>query len=57
MGIFAVVSNQNEVINTVVWNEDTNWTPPPGCTVIEILDGSTAGVGWTYIDGQFIPPA
>jgi hypothetical protein len=57
MGTHAVVSVQKEVINIIVWDAESGWTPPPDCTVIEIPDGFTAGIGWTYIDGQFIPPA
>lgn len=46
------------VVNTVVWdgvewNGTDGWSPPAGFIAIQ---SDVASIGWTYVDGQFIPP-
>ena len=55
MSNYAIVEN-NLVINTCVWDGTSDWTPPKGTTAIQIPIDSVAGVGYSYIDGQFIAP-
>lgn len=54
---YAVVDADGLVVNVVLWNgEDTDWTPPDGCTLVALPyftedDGYrryTGGIGWTY---------
>lgn len=52
---YAVVDAVGNVINVVLWDGKTNWNPPEGATAIKI-NGSGAGIGWTYKDGGFIRP-
>lgn len=44
------------VVNVVVKDPTGVWQPPEGCTVMDIPEGSTAGIGWRYVDGQWIAP-
>jgi len=52
---YAVIDAVGNVINVVLWDGETDWSPPEGATVIKI-NGSGAGIGWTYKDGDFIQP-
>lgn len=55
MSNYAIVEN-TLVINTCVWDGTSDWTPPEGTTAVQIPVDSVAGVGYSYIDGQFIAP-
>ncbi|NBR24582.1 MAG: hypothetical protein EBU08_12595 [Micrococcales bacterium] len=55
MSTYAVVSDQNKVENVVVWDGESDWTPPPNCSLLEIAEDLCVGIGWTYQDGQFSP--
>lgn len=55
MANYAIVQD-NKVINTCAWDGVTPWTPPEGTQAVEIPEGVVAGVGYSYIDGQFIAP-
>jgi hypothetical protein len=52
---YAVVQD-DVVINVVIWDGGPEWTPPAGCIAVALGD-SGAGIGWGYVNGQFIPPA
>jgi hypothetical protein len=41
-----------EVVNVSLWDGVTPWTPSE--QVVEIPEGVTAGIGWDYIDGEFV---
>jgi hypothetical protein len=41
-----------KVVNVSVWDGETQWTPAE--EVVEIPEGVTAGIGWDYIDGEFV---
>lgn len=44
------------VVNVVVKDPTGQWQPPEGCWVMDIPEGSVAGIGWRYVDGQWIAP-
>jgi hypothetical protein len=44
------------VVNVVVKDPTGVWQPPEGCWVIDIPEGSFAGIGWRYVDGEWIAP-
>lgn len=44
------------VINVVVKDPTGQWQPPEGCWVMDIPEGSTAGIGWQYVDQEWIAP-
>lgn len=50
---YALLDNTNTVINVVEWDGESDWTPPAEHIAIPLLEG---GIGWTFADGQFIPP-
>ncbi|VVM37713.1 hypothetical protein PS619_00118 [Pseudomonas fluorescens] len=55
MRIYAVVNEETGcVVNTVVWDGETDWAPPEGHKAIAT---NVAGIGWIYHDGQFVPPS
>jgi len=54
---YAVInSDTNMVENSIVWDGATPWTPTTGYYIAP-LGESGAGIGWSYIYGQFISPA
>lgn len=55
MANYAIVKD-NKVVNTCAWDGITEWTPPENTQAVEIPDDVVAGVGYDYIDGQFIAP-
>jgi hypothetical protein len=47
-----------KVVNVSLWDEETPYTPDE--ELVKIPEGSTAGIDWDYIDGEFIdnrPPS
>jgi hypothetical protein len=53
---YAIIDSTNTVINVVVWDGKPPWTPPDGCIAVAIPKDSSAGIGGTYVDGEFIAP-
>jgi hypothetical protein len=41
-----------KVINVSLWDGVTHWEPSEN--VVEIPEGVVAGIGWDYIDGEFV---
>ena len=52
--IYAVINSEGLVINAVEWDGSVGWQPPSDCTIQPMTEG---GIGWTYADGAFVPPA
>jgi len=53
---WAVIdSNTNIVVNVVLWDGVSTWSPPEGCIAIQ---SDVAGIGWIYNpdDGSLTPP-
>lgn len=50
---YAVINSTGLVVNAIEWDGITPWTPPEGHIALPLLEG---GIGWTFADGQFIPP-
>jgi len=44
------------VVNIVVWDGGTTWSPPDGQTAIAIEDGVEVGIGYSVVDGKFVAP-
>jgi hypothetical protein len=51
---YAIVDSETNVINIIVWDGLTEWTPPEGCIAVAIPEGNCVGIGAFYIDGEFI---
>lgn len=43
---------EGKIVNVSKWDGQSNWTPNE--EVVEIPEGVIAGIGWDYIDGQFV---
>jgi hypothetical protein len=52
----ALVDTQTNLVDNVIVAPEpgSTWTPPEGHIVVDLV--GEAGIGWKYIDGQFIPP-
>jgi len=57
MARWAMVHEQSGfVANMVEWDGNLKtWKPPPGYIMVEDT-AVVAGPGFTYVDGEFIPP-
>ena len=44
----------NEIINTVLWDGVSDWTPPEGTTAVVAPAG--VGIGWTKSGSNWIAP-
>ncbi|PRF91662.1 hypothetical protein [Burkholderia multivorans] len=52
---YAIVHN-GIVINTIVWDQSTQWSPPAGTVAVIIPEGAYVGVGSTYDGSSFGEP-
>lgn len=50
----AVIDTQTNLVDNIITEPDATWTPPEGHIVVDLIDG--AGIGWAYVNGQFIAP-
>jgi len=55
MATFAVISG-DQISNIIVADNKDEAEQALGVTLIEYTPENPAGIGWTYQDGQFIPP-
>ena len=54
---YAVIFLETNIVeNVIVWDGVTSWEPPAGFYV-QLIGDSRAGIGWTFVNGQFVPPA
>jgi len=64
---YAYYNTTTGLIENVIWLEDDNIGglvnyPPQGYAIVDIPTGgiigtwSMCGIGWSYIDGQFVEP-
>jgi len=51
---YALINQDNLVVNVISWDGKSDWQPPEEFMAVP-LQGE-AGIGWSYIDGQFVPP-
>ena len=42
----------SKVVSVSVWDGESQWQPAE--EVVEIPNGVTAGIGWDYVDGEFV---
>lgn len=52
---YAVIDGNGLIVNTILWDGGSGWTPPDGMTTQPIED-LPVGIGWSYINGEFTPP-
>jgi hypothetical protein len=51
--VWAVIDG-GLVVNTVVWDGVSAWSPPEGTALVCLADYPHVGIGWDYIDGEFV---
>lgn len=51
---YAIIDAANTVINVIIWDGKPSWQPPPNTTAARLTNG--AGIGWSYVNGEFTPP-
>lgn len=51
--VWAVIID-GVVQNTVVWDGVSDWSAPEGAEVVSLDGFEGVGVGWDYVDGQFV---
>ena len=49
-----LIIKDNTVINTVLWDGESDWTAPEGTTAVIAPEG--VGIGWTRVDGEWVAP-
>lgn len=52
---YALIDNQNIVKNVIVWDGESNWTPPEGMTCLNV-ENIECGIDWIYDGSVFIEP-
>jgi hypothetical protein len=52
--MYWAVIKDNLVINTIVWDGVSKWSPPENCEVVPLT--GEAGIGYRYENGEFIEP-
>jgi hypothetical protein len=53
---YAVIDSQTNICeNIVLWDGVTEWTPPEGCYIKDVT-GIYAGIGWSFVNGEWIAP-
>lgn len=56
---YAVIDNLGVVVNIILWDGVSPWTPPEGCFAIELQSGEWCNMGCIYIPGavpRFVNP-
>ncbi|WP_225773349.1 tail fiber assembly protein [Pseudomonas sp. Marseille-Q5115] len=54
MKTYAVINQETGLVeNLVVWDGESEWSPPEGFVAVET---EAASIGWTYSEGQFRAP-
>jgi hypothetical protein len=51
--VWAVIDG-GLVVNTVVWDGVSDWTPPAGTTLVSLAEHPHVGIGWDFVDGDFV---
>lgn len=51
---YALIDDTGLVVNVVIWDGESTWQPPEDQQLVELPAG--VGIGWTYVDGNFVAP-
>jgi len=52
---YALIKN-NKVVNVIKWNGESEYQAPEGAEMIEINNELKLGVGYEFIDGEWVAP-
>lgn len=53
---YALVNADGLVVNAIVWDGDTGYTPADGLTAVAIPNNVGGGPGWTYDGTHWTAP-
>ena len=51
---FWACVKDGKVEQAIVWDGVQEWPPAEQYTMVELPDGSPVGIGWDYVDGEFV---
>jgi len=51
--VWAVIDG-GLVVNTVVWDGVSDWSPPEGTELVSLAEFPHVGIGWDFVDGEFV---
>jgi len=54
--VFGLVNSDGLIENTFYLNEGDVYPTPEGYSIVRVDNVENCGIGWSYIDGQFIEP-
>lgn len=54
--MYAIIEN-GIVVNVIVWDGTSEWSPPKGSSVEDITTLPNVGIGWTWDGRSFAEPA
>ena len=55
---YALIETATSIVtNVIVWDGKTPWRPPDGFIAVAIPSDQGVCIGWSYIDGVFVPPS
>jgi hypothetical protein len=52
---YAVIDN-GIVVNVVIWDGESDWSSPVGCSIKQLPPDSPVGVGYAFDGSNFAPP-
>lgn len=55
MSLYAIINN-NLVVNVIVADSQEIAEEATNATCVEVPEGQSAGIGFSYVDGQFVSP-
>lgn len=53
---YALINADGLIVNSIIWDGETEFDPGEGIMVVKIPDGTRAGRGWTYDGTNWTPP-
>lgn len=54
--VFGLVNPKGLIINAFYLNEGDDYPVEAGYSIVRIDNVENCGIGWSYIDGEFIEP-
>lgn len=55
--VYGLVDSQGLIVNAFYWNQDpANYPVEDGYSIVRIDEIENCGIGWSYINGQFVDP-
>ena len=54
--VFGLVNPQGLIENAFYWNEGQEYPCEEGYSTVRIDNVENCGIGWSYINGEFIDP-